>query len=145
MVEQRENVDVPVFVLDTHALYWYLGQPQRLSVAADAVFRLAEAGGARLIVPAITIAELYYLTVKVGHPVAPSVVLDALKGVDAIEVSDRGEIQLRMLDQATDVPEMHDRLIAAEALSRNAAVVTRDESLARSTQIATVWLARTRR
>ena len=139
MTEQRPDLDPPVFVLDTHVLYWYLRQPQRLSVAADAIFRLAEAGGARLIVPAITIAELYYLSVKVGHPVAPSAVLDALKGVEAIEVSDLGEVQLRMLDAVTDVPEMHDRLIAAEALSRNAAVVTRDQSLARSTQIATVW------
>ena len=139
MVEQPSDFEPPVFVLDTHVLYWYLRQPQRLSVAADAIFRLAEAGGARLIVPAISIAELYYLSVKVGYPVAPSAVLDALKGVAAIEVSDLGETQLRMLDVVTDVPEMHDRLIAAEALSRNAAVVTRDQSLARSSQIATVW------
>ena len=139
MAEQQPDLEPPVFVLDTHVLYWYLRQPQRLSVAADAIFRLAEAGGARLIVPAISIAELYYLSVKVGHPVAPSEVLDALKGVAAIEVSDLGAVQLRMLDVLTDVPEMHDRLIAAEALSRNAAVVTRDQSLARSSQIATVW------
>ena len=139
MAEQRRDLDPPVFVLDTHVLYWYLRQPQRLSVAADAIFRLAEAGGARLIVPAITIAELYYLSVKVGRPVAPSAILDALKSVAAIEVSDLGETQLRMLDAVTDVPEMHDRLIAAEALSRNAAVVTRDQRLARSAQIATVW------
>ena len=139
MVAQQPDLDLPVFVLDTHVLYWYLRQPHRLSVAADAIFRLAEAGGARLIVPAIIIAEFYYLSVKVGHPVAPSAVLDTLKGVEAIEVSDLGEIQLRMLDLATDVPEMHDRLIAAEALSRNAAVVTRDQSLANSAQITTVW------
>ncbi len=139
MIEERPASDPPVFVLDTHALYWYLRQPERLSVAADAIFRLAEAGGARLIVPAIAIAELYYLSLKVGHPVAPSAILDALKGVAAIEVSDLGEVQLRMLDLATDVPEMHDRLIAAEALSRNAPVVTRDQSLTRSTQVTTVW------
>lgn len=139
MVERPRDIDLPVFVLDTHVLYWYLRQPHRLSVAADAIFKLAEAGGARLIVPAITIAELYYLSVKARHPVAPSAVLDAFKGVTAIEVSDLGEAQLRMLDAVTDVPEMHDRLIAAEAMSRNAAVVTRDESIARSTQIATVW------
>jgi len=36
----------PVYIADTHALYWYLQNPHRLSPAADAVFRLAEKQGA---------------------------------------------------------------------------------------------------
>ena len=52
------------FVVDTHALWWYLTTPERLSAAVSAVFRLVETGRPTLIVPAIVVAELYYLSVK---------------------------------------------------------------------------------
>ena len=34
----------PVYIADTHALFWYRTNPAKLSPAADAVFRLADAG-----------------------------------------------------------------------------------------------------
>ena len=56
------------FVADTHALWWYFRSPERLSVAASAVFQLAETGNATVVVPAIVVAEFYYLSVKLGSP-----------------------------------------------------------------------------
>ena len=44
-----------------------------------------------------------------------------------------------MLDRILDVPEMHDRLIAAESIAYGTSVVTRDEMLAASDKIDTVW------
>ena len=51
------NPELPTYVADTHALFWYLENPDRLSLAADAVFRLAAAGGALIVVPAIVVAK----------------------------------------------------------------------------------------
>ena len=56
------------FVADTHALWWYFRSPERLSVAASAVFQLAETGNATVVVPAIVVAEFYYLSAKLGSP-----------------------------------------------------------------------------
>ena len=127
------------FVVDTHALWWYLKSPKRLTAAATAVFRLAETGNATIVVPAIAVAEFYYLSVKLGQPFAPSSLLAALDSVGGIELSDLGRTQLERLDRFPEVPEMHDRLIAAESEALDAPVLTRDETLTSSPRIETVW------
>ena len=133
-------VDSPArFLVDTHALWWYLRSPDRLTPAASAVFRLAETGNATIVVPAIAVAEFYFLSVKLKQPVAPSTLLDALAGVSGIELSDLGRAQLERLDQFPDIPEMHDRLIAAESAALDAPVVTRDTTLSASPNVETVW------
>ena len=127
------------FVTDTHALWWYFRSPERLSAAASAVFQLAETGNAVVVVPAIVVAEFYYLSVKLGSPLEPSALLETLDSVGGIELSELGRAQLERLDRFPEVPEMHDRLIAAEADVIGAPVVTRDEALAASTGISTIW------
>ena len=119
------------FIADTHALWWYFQSPERLSAAASAVFRLAETGNATVVVPAIVVAEFYYLSAKLGSPLEPSALLEALDSVTGIELSELGRFP--------EVPEMHDRLIAAEADALGAPVVTRDEALTASERVATVW------
>ena len=127
------------FVTDTHALWWYFRSPERLSAAASAVFQLAETGNAIVVVPAIVVAEFYYLSVKLGSPLDPSALLATLDSVGGIELSELGRAQLERLDRFPEVPEMHDRLIAAEADVIGAPVVTRDGALAASTGISTIW------
>ena len=125
--------------MDTHALWWYLKSPEMLTAAAKAVFRLAETGNATLVVPAIAVAEFYCLSAKLGQPFAPSRLLDALTSVGGIELSDLGRVQLEKLDRFPEIPEMHDRLIAAESMALDAPVLTRDETLTASLKIETVW------
>ncbi len=127
------------FVVDTHALWWYLSSPERLSTAASTVFRLTETGNATIIVPAIAVAEFYFLSAKLGRPIPPYELLAALDALGGIELSDLGRAQLERLDRFPEIPEMHDRLIAAEAAALDAPVVTRDETLTTSRQIDTVW------
>ena len=127
------------FVADTHALWWYLQSPERLSAAASAVFQLAETGNATVVVPAIVVAEFHHLSAKLGSPLEPSALLEALDSVSGIELSELGRAQLERLDRFPDVPGMHDRLIAAESDALGAPVVTRDEALAASDRVATVW------
>ena len=127
------------FVVDTHALWWYLRAPERLTTAVSAVFRLAETGNATIVVPAIAVAEFYFLSIKLGRPVPPTALLEALAAVGGIELSDLGRDQLERLDRFPEVPEMHDRLIAAEAVALDAPVVTRDEALSASPQVETIW------
>ena len=127
------------FVVDTHALWWYLRSPERLTPAASAVFRLAETGNATIVVPAIAVAELYYLSVKLGQALPPYDLLSALDGVGGIELSDLGRAQLERLDWFPEIPEMHDRLIAAEAAALDSPVITRDGTLVDSRQVETIW------
>ena len=124
---------------DTHALWWYLRSPERLSPAASAVFRLAETGNGTILVPAIVVAEFYFLSLKLRQPLTPSALLDQLTGINGLALSELGRVQLEKLDMFPEVPEMHDRLIAAESVTLHAPVVTRDETLRASSQVQTVW------
>ncbi len=124
---------------DTHALWWFLKSPERLSAAATAVFRLAGTGNATIVVPALVVAEFYVLSVKLGQPIAPATLLARLDAVGSIEVSDLGRAQLERLELCKEISEMHDRLIAAESLTLEAPVLTRDGTLTASRQIQTIW------
>ena len=131
--------DVPVYIVDTHTLFWYLEYPYRLSPAADAVFRLAAAGLARIVVPAIVIAEFYYLTQKAGPPITPSTLFAYINQSSEFVFLELGQAQLESMEKVADVPEMHDRLISAEALVFQAPVISKDEALRTSGMVEVIW------
>ena len=127
------------FVADTHTLWWYLRSPEKLNAAASAVFRLAETGNATIVIPAIVVAEFYYLSLKLGQPFPPWRLMDMLNSAGWMVLSELGRAQLENLHRLPDVPEMHDRLIAAESMAFDAPVLTRDETLTASNQVETIW------
>ncbi len=130
---------LPVYVVDTHALFWFRRDASRLSPAADAVFRLASVGAATIIVPAIVVAELFYLTQKQGNPISPAVLLADIARSREFVFSELGEAQLENLEHLPGIPEMHDKLIMAEALVRQAPIITKDETLRRSGLAPVIW------
>jgi hypothetical protein len=58
------------YVTNTHALYWRLKAAPQLSAKARAVFFAGEQGQVRIHIPSIVLAELYYLNIKYGRPLA---------------------------------------------------------------------------
>ena len=130
---------LPVYVVDTHALLWYRREASRLSPAANAVFRLAAVGEARIIVPAIVVAELFYLTQKLGNPILPSTLLADIARSREFLFSELGQAQLERMETIVGVSEMHDRLIVAEALVHSAPIITRDAALRRSGAVDVIW------
>ena len=127
------------YVVDTHALWWFFTSPDRLSAAAAAIFRLTVTGDVTIVIPAIVVAEYYYLSVKEVRSISPSAFMAELDTVGGIEVSPLDRRQLEMLDRLPEIPEMHDRLIAAAAAALGAPVITRDPVLVASPQIETIW------
>lgn len=125
--------------MDTHALWWYFDSPERLSATAASIFRMVEHDDATIVIPAIVTAELYYLSVKLGRPFTPAELVDVVNATPGFEFSNLGMTQLEKLDDLQEIPEMHDRLIAAESLVLDAPVITRDRAFSDSSQIETVW------
>ena len=127
------------YVSDTHALWWHIDSSERLSRTAFDIFRKATSGEVTIIIPAIVVAELYYLSIKLGRYVTPSELIDAIRIARGFEFSLLGMAQLEKLDDLQEIPEMHDRLIAAESLVLDAPVITRDRVFSNSSQVETVW------
>ena len=128
-----------IFVADTHALWWYLRSPELLSPDAPSIFSLVERGRAIIFVPAIVIAELYFLSLKLGEAVPPAEILNLLDSMPGIEMLQLGRTQLEQLDRFPEIRDIHDRLIAAEAASLNVPLLTKDAELLASAQIETIW------
>ena len=126
-------------VVDTHPIWWYLKFPQRLSRMANDIFRSAAGGECTLVIPAIAVAELYYVSAKLGQPMTPSNMLEELGEIRGIEFRPLGRSQLEYLHLLPEIPEMHDRLIVADSLLLGVPLLTRDRDLVASSQIETIW------
>jgi len=113
------------FVPDTHALYWYLAAMPQLSQAAKGCFDSAAGGEAMLLIPAIVVAELYYLNAKLGTPLDFATEFGRLSAAPQVD--------------SLAIPEMHDRIIAGVALSRGCPCITRDPAIAAAGIVKTIW------
>lgn len=127
------------FVADTHSLIWRLTDSPRLGAAARRVFDDVDAGVAGLVIPAIAVAELVFAIDKHKLPLDMTAVITRWQSNPAIEIVDLRLSVVMLLPHLGAVPEMHDRLIVAEALSRDAPLLTRDPRIAAAGLVATVW------
>ena len=127
------------FVADTHALYWYLTAAPQLGTNALAIFRKGEQGQARICIPSIVLAELYYLNVKAGRPLDFATECARLANAGQfLFVAFRAEDVLQF-DALATIPEMHDRIIAGVAIARACPCLTRDSLIVASGLVPVLW------
>lgn len=128
-------------VLDTVAFVRLLEGD--LPTGAFRVFREAESGDGTLFVPEIVLGEFLYLAER-GRLKAPSPVaiveelMDDLRGATYLRLShlsDSAWSQFRKLK----APELHDRMIAADALDRGVPLLTNDPELFEVVGLTTIW------
>lgn len=129
----------PAFVLDTHALYWYWTAPERLGPAADEAFRALERHEVVGLVPILVVAEMHYLTAKKGWPLPVAEILRLVDRSPALRLEGMTRQHLLAFGRLDDIPEMHDRFIAAVGVINEAPVVTRDPLLRAHRAVRTVW------
>ena len=90
-------------------------------------------------VPAIVIAELFYLTRKIGPGISCAKMLAEIGASREFVFSELGRAQLEAMEQVEGIFEMHDRLIAAEGLLRHAPLITKDEVLRDNSTVDVIW------
>ena len=129
------------FITDTVGLARYL--EDNLPRPASDVFSLAESGEASILIPQIVMGEFLYIALKGRLRVADpkgvvKQVLDELGGSSFIFQShfpeDGWDIFLSL-----DIPELHDRLIAAEALSRSLSLISNDPAFQKVHGLEVIW------
>ncbi|MCP4183653.1 MAG: type II toxin-antitoxin system VapC family toxin [Hyphomicrobiales bacterium] len=131
------------WVTDTHALIWHLYNAKRLSDKVRSIFLEADAGECQIVIPAIVLVEIIYLSEK-GR-----INVNAVRHVLALLRSDADNYTVAPLDlniaaalETVDravVPEMPDRIIAATALHLDLPLLTRDSQIVQFSRITTVW------
>lgn len=127
------------YVADTHAIFWYLTDSPRLSRAASAVFDRADTGEAVIYLPAIVLAELYFLNEKLGHPLDFVREFERLRQSGQFILIDFTAHDVLDFDLDAAVSEMHDRMIAGVARRLNAPCITCDRQIITGGIVATIW------
>ena len=130
-----------VYVINTHALLWFLAGMAQLGINARAILQNP---ASRLILPVTALAEACWI---VGRGKIPLNVADALAALDAdarITVYPMDRALVEICNGLTAVGEMHDRQIVATALAiaaqgETVALLTKDENITASGAVAVVW------
>lgn len=127
------------YVTDTHPLLWYLTNSPRLSPAASAAFDEADAGQALIYIPAIVLAEIFFIIAKFNLSLDFAAEFARLQGGAQFEFVPflPGDV----LDFAADagVPEMHDRMIVGVARRLGVPCITRDLAITSSGLVTVIW------
>src|SRR5690348_5794207 len=97
-----------LYVIDTHALYWWLTTDGKLSDRANEIFDAAERGETLLIIPAIVLAELYHLNLKQASPLDFIAIFDRLAEHPSFEMVAFEAAHVLDFAEDASVTELHD-------------------------------------
>ncbi len=126
------------YVTDTMALILHL-ENRKSSQNVKQLFDSADSGKTTIYIPAMVFAEILYLAEKQRISLNLHEVEKHLKNFQTYkEVPLSFEI-IQKAQQITDIPELHDRLIASTANFLNLALITNDPKIENSQFVNTVW------
>jgi len=130
------------YVLDTHALVWYLEGNPRIGQNAKMVM---EDIRSELVLPIIALAEAAFI-IERGRTSIPDIqsLLGAVLADPRIEIYPLNWQVFQQTLMATAVPEMHDRQIVATAsylrtIGHNVSVLTKDSTIVAANLVPITW------
>ena len=130
------------YVVDAHALIWYLYDDRRLSKTAGKLMDEIEGSGDQLAVSSITLVEVVYLVEKKridGNAFTKVVALLERTNPKLVEIPlDHAVVEAMRRVDRTQIPEMPDRIVAATALYLSVPMISYDHKI-QSSNITTVW------
>ena len=126
------------FVTDTMGLVLRL-EGRRMSATARAIFEAVEAGQATLHVPGMVFAEILYLSEKRRISISLRDVAEYLNRYPRCHECPFSLAIAQAAGEITDIPELHDRVIAATARWLGLPLITNDPVIQASAALSAVW------
>ena len=128
-----------VYVVDTHALVWFLEGNSRLGEVARSIMADPES---QLVLPALVLAEAAHLYARKRTPVSVDQILQEIAGAENCTVYPLDEQVATLVSGQLDI---HDAIIVAtalvfqNALGESATIITRDQAITAAQIVPTVW------
>jgi PIN domain nuclease of toxin-antitoxin system len=126
------------YVTDTMALILRI-EGRKLGTVARAAFNLVELGNATILLPAMVFAEALYLSEKGRIGIGLADVSNYMSRYPNCKQCPLDLEVVQAAAQITDVPDLHDRLIAGTARVLNWSLITNDPVIQASAWVTTVW------
>ncbi len=129
------------FVLDTNAILRMVFFPRELTRLGRAIVEMAEDYQAELVLPAMALAEMELEIRRRPRTIKQtfSEFIGAVMERDYLRIEPFGTEQILLLPNLLGIPEMHDRMIAAHALTNDAPLMTSDQTIRSSGLVECVW------
>lgn len=130
-----------MILLDTHAMIWFLGSPERLSATARSEILQAVRSGEQIGYSAVSIFEIAY-AVRRKRLLLTSTIEEFIAAIEKklTEIPLSAAISMSAANLAEPFHgDPMDRTIAATAIVRNCALITRDERIRSSNACKTLW------
>lgn len=128
----------PTYSLDTVGLVLHL-EKRRLGAKAQTILQQAEANQATIFIPTMVFAEILYLSEKKRINLTFAQLLAFLKAQADFVEAPLDQLVVRMAYKIKDIPELHDRLIAATARVKSHPLITNDGTIQNSSFVTTIW------
>lgn len=128
-----------IYVPDTHTLVWYLTADKRLGTRARAALASVDEGHAQAFVTLIVLTELLDLEEKKRITITLEELLQHLQRHSHYEIVPYTLDVLMAVKKINDIPELHDRIVAATARHYGAVVLSKDPDIAASASVKTIW------
>ena len=120
------------YVIDTQALIKFLNGVSVINKEIDAILKKTDEGNNVIVVPAVVIFEVGYLHEKNRIPISlkdiENIISDSVNYVEEALTIDI----IKSAFEITDIPELHDRLIAGTARYLDIPLITNDPVILRS-------------
>ena len=126
------------YVADTMGIVLHLEKRKSGAAAKQAMIE-AETGNALIHIPAIVLAEVLYLSEKSRISLSLADIKKHLSKFPNFRACNLSFEIIETAETITDIPELHDRLIAASARYFGFELITNDPKIQNSTFVKTVW------
>jgi predicted nucleic acid-binding protein len=133
------RLEMDTYVVDTHALVWFISEDKRLSLTATQILSQAEAGEVQVLIPTLVLAELTHIAQKKKIAVTIEKLLEKINQGDGFNIVSFDFPIFQTMLQLPENWDIHDRIIAATASYYQAILITRDEMLRDCDEVKTVW------
>lgn len=127
------------YVVDAHALVWFIAEDGRLSAPAKQILEQAEDADVQVLIPTIVLAEIAHIAQKKKVEVTIEDILKCIERGDGFVIV---PFDYEVFKAALRLPaewEIHDRIIAATALNYASKLISADRVLRESDEIETLW------
>jgi len=130
---------VETYVVDTHALAWFIGNDKRLSSRVEQILDRAEVGEVQVLIPTLVLAELTHLAQRRRIAVTVEDLLNQIRKGNGFTIVAFDFAIFQMMLTLPNDWDIHDRIIAATARFYRVVLMTRDDVLRGYADLETVW------
>ncbi|MFN9866343.1 MAG: type II toxin-antitoxin system VapC family toxin [Pseudanabaena sp.] len=135
----RVDNQMDTYLVDTHALAWFIAEDKRLSSLVENLLNQAQEGEIQILIPTLVLAELMHIAEKGKVKVTVEEILKQINQGDGFTVVAFDFPIFQVMLTLPKEWDIHDRVIAATASYYQTTLITRDEMLRTSSKIKTLW------